>query len=314
MRIFATITVFLSLCLSGAAQAQNHYFEGPSPRFEAIDPIFVVTDKNIAISLPKLIKIPNVRHRELQIHEYVYDNNFKRIDASRSYNVERDYPRLFERIPKNKGGTYMETGPRGYSHIFVTSNPKTGKVHRETVKFDYLRGGEGFKVFGANGTDAGYIYLFGKLPFSSKKKRDPNKFKYDVVYIDASGRKVFQSHFEFGVKKNTLGPIIAYMSKGKIHLLVENLKEGGGRSALIFDMTGNIVERTPEQPREDLFDLVKTANYRISKNIYRKLTLDDWRITNVEFDDAGSVYLIGQLENTMSKEINGSREWVATYK
>ena len=206
------------------------------------------------------------------------------------------------------------SGARGYTYTFTTKDTKTGQTRRESVKFDYLRGGKGFRVFGANGTDAGRIYVFGKLPFSSKKKRDPNKLKYDVVYIDASGHKVFQSHFEFGVKKNTLNPIVAYMSKGQIHLLVENMKEGGGRNALIFDMKGDIVKRTLVQPRDDLFDLVQTANYRISKNIYHKLTLDDWRITNVEFDDAGSVYLIGQLENTVVKEIDGSREWVPAYK
>ena len=100
MRILTAITMLLSLCLSGTVLAQNSYFDSRAPKFEPIDPIYMVTDKNVAISLPKLVKIPNVKHREFQVHEYVYDNDFKLIDSARSYNVRRDYPGLFQREKK----------------------------------------------------------------------------------------------------------------------------------------------------------------------------------------------------------------------
>ncbi len=188
---------------------------------------------------------------------------------------------------------------------FDTVNARFETLSSDTATFQYQRSVLGAVPVFNSGEDAksGVLYILGFVPFM-RAGQDPNLLKYDVVYIDETGKKVFQTDFEFGQKKRSLDAVAAYKHGGKIFLVAKDVRSNA-MSTLSFDMSGNIVNQSEAQPRNVYSQKVK-ATRDPGRNKANYTTHDSWDLSHVMFDEAGNIYFIGQYVKISSDRMAAS--------
>lgn len=198
--------------------------------------------------------------------------------------------------PKNKENTQHR-----YSYTMFKQTPDKQEltiVGQDSLLLGYPRSTDIHPLYDADnpryGATAGYMVLHRRSAYAKKKRQNPDETLFELVYIDKTGKKVFDTTFNFGEKRHKLNQTIFYKSGNNIVMIAENWTTPESAGSVIFDLQGNEVSRTEFERIRDLIARIVRTYQRTSVGFLPYAEYSTPNVEDVRKDTKGNIYIFGE--------------------
>jgi hypothetical protein len=179
-----------------------------------------------------------------------------------------------------------------YKNFTLLTSDSTNKIiSKQDITYPYCLGWDAMLVKDVDkGTQAGILYFSYRADVKSKYL-DPETDKYELFMLTTSGQISYKTSIKAGGDENEYRLSASFVKDGSLYFFIQRDAKKN-KSFDLYKITGTTAEKVYSVSRDNLTPDISSAS---SKEDFLGVYNGTFRLTDVEKDENGNLYLLGSL-------------------